>query len=206
MRKSKNKTIKTRFKRKITNLSIYPLPSRSYSQPPPTSSTLGRFSKSTNRLVSGNPSSSSSYYNHYSSTSALNGNAQTLPRKLANGTTKPLHASTINVSIVNNVGNGKPLANTGPAKPARTYKAINRSKSFNVHTLNGTTDPSPIYIEKLSKNNYSSMYKSNPHLNESSPHHRPPHNETPLSGQLKSPSIVNLISRSQRDLTQSPLF
>lgn len=83
----------------------------------------------------------------------------------------------------------KPPQNTGPAKPARTYKALNRSKSFNVHGLNGTNDPSPIYMEKLNKNMSSSVYKSNPHLSEEKP-------------QLKSPSIVNLISRSQRDLTK----
>lgn len=45
-----------------------------------------------------------------------------------------MSASTINVSIVNNVKH----QNTGPAKPARTYKALQRSKSFNVHGLNGT--------------------------------------------------------------------
>lgn len=117
--------------------------------------------------------------------------------------------STINVSIVNNVKN-PPVQNTGPAKPARTYKALQRSKSFNVHGMNGTNDPSPIYIEKLTNNNYrnghakepesrvitttthhTTIYKSTPHLND------------PLSEiKLKSPSIVNLISRSTRDLSQ----
>lgn len=120
--------------------------------------------------------------------------------------------STINVSIVNNVKN-QPVQNTGPAKPARTYKALQRSKSFNVHGMNGTNDPSPIYIEKLTNNNYknyangqqkepdsrvitttthhTTIYKSTPHLNDH------------LSEiKLKSPSIVNLISRSTRDLTQ----
>lgn len=120
--------------------------------------------------------------------------------------------STINVSIVNNVKN-QPVQNTGPAKPARTYKALQRSKSFNVHGMNGTNDPSPIYMEKLTNNNYkntanghhkepesrvitttthhTTIYKSTPHLNDH------------LSEiKLKSPSIVNLISRSTRDLSQ----
>ncbi|XP_053950676.1 uncharacterized protein LOC128858430 isoform X2 [Anastrepha ludens] len=99
----------------------------------------------------------------------------------------------------------------GPAKPARTYaKALNRSKSFNVHAMNGSHDPSPIYIEKLTKNNYtnnhnshntsnlyaSQAYKSNPHL------YSGPSKENSLQSGLKSPSIVNLISRSQKDLTK----
>lgn len=92
----------------------------------------------------------------------------------------------------------KPLANTGPAKPARSYKALNRSKSFNVHGLNGTDDPNPIFIEKINGNRYttsnlsniSNMYKSNPHLSDQQ-----------SGSQLKSPSIVNLISRSTRDLS-----
>lgn len=103
----------------------------------------------------------------------------------------------------------------GPAKPARTYaKALNRSKSFNVHAMNGSQDPSPIYIEKLTKNNYtnnannchngqntcnlyaSQAYKSNPHL------YSGPSKENSLQSGLKSPSIVNLISRSQKDLTK----
>lgn len=99
----------------------------------------------------------------------------------------------MNVSVVGTVP--KPLQNTGPAKPARTYKAVTRSKSFNVHGLNGTNDPSPIYIEKVGRfnnlgynNHNSSMYRSTSHLNDN-------------ATQLKSPSIVNLISRSTRDLS-----
>lgn len=114
---------------------------------------------------------------------------------------------------MNNVKNTPVHQNTGPAKPARTYKALQRSKSFNVHGMNGTNDPSPIYMEKLTNNNYKnlsnghhrepesrvittttthhSIYKSTPHLNGN------------LSEmKLKSPSIVNLISRSTRDLSQ----
>lgn len=177
--------------------------------------TLGRYSKSTNRLTS-TPTKNGSY-----TSAALNESnenyrsSQTLPRKLEHHKQKPISQSTINVSIVNNVKNN-PVQNTGPAKPARTYKALQRSKSFNVHGLNGTNDPSPIYMEKLTNNNYKNnlsnghhrepesrvittttthhtIYKSTPHLNG---HH--------LNGEmkLKSPSIVNLISRSTRDLSQ----
>lgn len=99
-----------------------------------------------------------------------------------------MHSSAINIAIVNNV-RSPPPSNTGPAKPARTYKSINRSKSFNVHGLNGRNDPSPIYMEKLNRSNISHHYRSNPHLNED-------------KAQLRSPSIVNLVSRSQRDLTK----
>jgi len=103
-----------------------------------------------------------------------------------------MHSSAININIVNQVRSPPPSAAhlTGPAKPARTYKSLNRSKSFNVHGLNGTNDPSPIYLEKLTRNTpHHIMYRSNPHLNEDKP-------------QLRSPSIVNLVSRSQRDLTK----
>lgn len=150
-----------------------------YQQRNISSSTLGRFSKSVNRLGS-TPNLDQPDYR----------STQTLPRKLDHHQRPNHHSSTINVSIVNTVKPGQPTQNTGPAKPARTYKSLNRSKSFNVHGMNGTNDPSPIYMEKLTRNNYTNnMYKSNPHLNESGP-------------QLKSPSIVNLISRSQKDLTR----
>lgn len=150
---------------------------------PSTATTLGRFSKSTNRLQS---TPTSPDYDYRS--------AQTLPRKLEH---KPMHSSAINIAIVNH---GRPAAATttsstthhfnGPAKPARTYKVLNRSKSFNVHGLNGTNDPSPIYLEKLNRDvSRNALYRSNPHLSEEKP-------------QLRSPSIVNLISRSQRDLTK----
>lgn len=153
------------------------------------SNTLGRFSKSTNRLQT---SPTDLDYDYRS--------AQTLPRKLEH---KPMHSSAINIAIVNNARS--PSSQTtqqqqqqlhqqaltsqpGPAKPARTYKSINRSKSFNVHGLNGTNDPSPIYMSKLNRN-VSHHYRSNPHLNDD-------------KSQLRSPSIVNLISRSQRDLSK----
>lgn len=184
---------------------------------------MGRFSKSTNRLTSSG-STTAINKNGYTSSAALNEsnenyrNSQTLPRKLEHHKQKPISQSTINVSIVNHVKN-TPVQNTGPQKPARTYKALQRSKSFNVHGMNGTNtnDPSPIYMEKLTNNNYkkysngsgnlrepeskvvtttthhtsSTIYKSTPHLND---------NLGELK--LKSPSIVNLISRSTRDLTQ----
>ncbi|XP_055609790.1 uncharacterized protein LOC129756785 isoform X2 [Uranotaenia lowii] len=194
--------------------------SRSYSQPPPpTATSLGRFSKSTNRLPSSSGSqlhhpepngTSSSYYQQQSS---YHTNSQTLPRKLLyeqKAKAKPLHSSTINVSIVNTVGSpggpGQPLVNTGPVKPARTYKALNRSKSFNVHGLNGTNDPSPIYLEKINRNNYTNghtFYRSQSYLDDLQ---QTPSRHQNESMQLKSPSIVNLISRSTRDLTQSPLY
>lgn len=145
---------------------------------PVSSNTLGRFSKSTNRLQT-TPSIDYDYRS-----------AQTLPRKLEH---KPMHSSAINISIVNQGRSPHSSSNahlTGPAKPARTYKSLNRSKSFNVHGLNGTNDPSPIYLEKLNRYTpHHAMYRSNPHLSEDKP-------------QLRSPSIVNLISRSQRDLTK----
>lgn len=88
--------------------------------------------------------------------------------------------STINVSIINTVSPNRPIpiANGGPAKPARTYKShLSRSKSFNVHA--GAQD--------------NSMYKSNPQL------HRL--DENPIG--LKSPGIVSSLTRSTRDLTDS---
>lgn len=101
-----------------------------------------------------------------------------------------MHSSAINIAIVNSARSPPPPPppQTGPAKPARTYKSINRSKSFNVHGLNGTNNPSPIYMEKLNRNQ-NHHYRSNPHLNDD-------------KAQLRSPSIVNLISRSQRDLSK----
>ncbi|GLV33879.1 chascon [Carabus blaptoides fortunei] len=143
-------------------------------------STLGRFSKSTSRLVSRD-------------TVDYSRSAQTLPRNirtevshqptptvaaLTARTAKNNHSnSTINVSIINTVAPNRPIANGGPAKPARTYKSnLARSKSFNVHA--GGQE----------KN----MYKSNPHL------HRL--EENPIG--LKSPGLISSISRSTRDLSE----
>nr|XP_023015437.1 serine/arginine repetitive matrix protein 1 [Leptinotarsa decemlineata] len=102
-------------------------------------STLGRFSKSSSRLVS--------------SQSTEERNSQTLPRhpskheppsRLGNKSN-----STINVSIINTVSSPRKVE--GPAKPVRTYKSnLSRSKSLNVHA--GLDPSSP------------GMYTSNPHL------------------------------------------
>ncbi|XP_077291220.1 chascon isoform X2 [Arctopsyche grandis] len=177
--------------------------------------TLGRFSKSTSRLT----------HNGHSSDDYLR-NSQTLPRKLVDEQvhTKSYHqasaspsnrqwdndrltnnkrsSSTINVSIVNvtppssSIGvnsrpvNGAPIQ--GPVKPARTYKALNRSKSFNVHAMEPLNDtPKSSYFGNSNRLNSSNVYKSNPHLSRL--------DETPE--QLKSPGIVSIISRSQRDLS-----
>lgn len=175
---------------------------------PTSATTLGRFSKSTNRLTSSaTPVTAPSLLSPHHRTHHDYRSTQTLPRKLDNHKKSGHSTSAINVSVASSQQHRRdsapvhiPSHNTGPAKPARTYKALNRSKSFNVHGLNGTNDPSPIYIEKLTHQHRhspgtaaalaaSSMYKSNPHLNEEKP-------------QLKSPSIVNLISRSQRDLSK----
>ncbi|XP_063915870.1 uncharacterized protein Chas isoform X2 [Zophobas morio] len=106
-------------------------------------STLGRFSKSTSRLLN--------------SSAPHERNSQTLPRHLSRHHEPPTRLeknnksnSTINVSIINTVSRtlGPQL---GPAKPARTYKSnLSRSKSLNVHA-NDYRRPG--------------MYTSNPHLN-----------------------------------------
>lgn len=103
---------------------------------------MGRFSKSTSRLIS----SHSADYSR---------SVQTLPRNIHSDSHSPptrlgkQDDNTINVSIINTVSQKKPLVNGGPAKPARTYKsALARSKSFNVHA----------------GGDHNGMYKSNPHL------------------------------------------
>lgn len=195
-----------------------------------TTSTLGRYQRTSQNFAASTPNLNQDYRT-----------TQTLPRKLQDHQQQPqqhhhqpLHAT--QSSTYQRTGQrlvtsgystlGHPEHRTqyqqqqqqqqqttvGPAKPARTYaKALNRSKSFNVHAMNGGHDPSPIYIEKLTKNNYmnnannghntsnlyaSQAYKSNPHL------YSGPSKENSLQSGLKSPSIVNLISRSQKDLTK----
>ncbi|XP_028042802.1 serine/arginine repetitive matrix protein 1 isoform X3 [Bombyx mandarina] len=162
------------------------------------SSTLGRFSHSTSRL---NPNSETE--------EDYKRSVQTLPRKLHDrkekATEKPSsnkywHRLTPNkraasaANISNNANatldvkiNGYP---PGPAKPARTYKALNRSKSFAMGAPEQQTHPR--YISSMNRN-YSTMYKSNPHLSKL--------DETPE--QLKSPGIVSIINRSQRDLADA---
>lgn len=179
---------------------------------------MGRFSKSTSRLTN----------NGHSSDDYLR-SSQTLPRKLVDEqihtkssyhqsavpppnrhwdsdrlTNNKRSSSTINVSIVNvtppssSIGVSRPVANgtpiQGPVKPARTYKALNRSKSFNVHAMEPLNDtPRSNYFGNSNRLNGSSVYKSNPHLSRL--------DETPE--QLKSPGIVSIISRSQRDLSNA---
>ncbi|XP_068633306.1 serine/arginine repetitive matrix protein 1 isoform X2 [Battus philenor] len=163
------------------------------------SSTLGRFSHSTSRLnPNGEPEE------EYSRS------AQTLPRKLHDRKEKTTEKTTnkywqrltpnkrstsaINISNNHNVSpsqeikiNGYP---PGPAKPARTYKGLNRSKSFAMGAPEQETHPR--YVSGMNRN-YSTMYKSNPHLSKL--------DETPE--QLKSPGIVSIINRSQRDLADA---
>ncbi|KNC30514.1 hypothetical protein FF38_04471, partial [Lucilia cuprina] len=177
------------------------------------SHTLGRYQKSNQRMSGSTPNLNQAYRS-----------TQTLPRKL-NDHPSVHHYETQTVNIARSNATSKvqsklrqqqqapseqrisyqPISqNTGPLKPARTYaKSLNRSKSFSVHAMNGSNDPSPIYMEKLTSNNYtnnnlhsSQAYKSNPHLYSSSKEN------TLQQSALKSPSIVNLISRSQKDLTK----
>ncbi|XP_057665226.1 zinc finger CCCH domain-containing protein 13 isoform X4 [Diorhabda carinulata] len=99
-------------------------------------STLGRFSKSTSRLVNGQ--------HHLDER-----NSQTLPRHLPKQDLVPRSLnnksnSTINVSIINTVSSPRKIE--GPVKPQRTFKSnLSRSKSLNVH---------------------GGMYASNPQLNQ----------------------------------------
>ncbi|XP_014468208.1 PREDICTED: uncharacterized protein LOC106741084 [Dinoponera quadriceps] len=157
-----------------------------------TSSSLGRFSKSTGRLAAGDHEREE----HFRST-------QTLPRNLHTGrsvrskTTSRRHeqhhanisrhgapgrtgqhGSMINISIKNTVTSSPKVAAystlQAPPKPERTYRSsLSRSKSFNVEA--DKPPPAP--------------YTSNLHLNRL--------NETPP---LKSPGILASISRSNRDL------
>nr|XP_026492393.1 serine/arginine repetitive matrix protein 1 isoform X1 [Vanessa tameamea] len=162
------------------------------------SSTLGRFSHSTSRL---NPNGVAE--------EDYTRSAQTLPRKLHDRkektTEKPSSSkywqrltsnkrSTSAINIPNNVSSspeGKVNGyTTGPPKPARTYKGLNRSKSFAMGAPEQETHPR--YVTGMSRN-YSTMYKSNPHLSRL--------DETPE--QLKSPGIVSIINRSQRDLADA---
>ncbi|CAK1556336.1 unnamed protein product [Leptosia nina] len=160
------------------------------------SSTLGRFSHSTSRL---NPNSETEEEREREYRSA-----QTLPRKLHERKEKPNEKpssnkywnrltnnkrSTSAINISNNVPEGKAYP-PAPAKPARTYKSLNRSKSFAMGVPEQETHPR--YVTGMSRN-YSTMYKSNPHLSRL--------DETPE--QLKSPGIVSIINRSQRDLADA---
>ncbi|XP_049838680.1 serine/arginine repetitive matrix protein 2 isoform X3 [Schistocerca gregaria] len=170
-------------------------------------SSLGRFSKSTSRLVT----SASSTTPPPSATADYTRSAQTLPRKLyddhgsgtgsgsgAGGRIKrslyaqqksaAANGSTINVSIINHV------TPPGPAKPARTYRSsLARSQSFNVHALSSAPASAPAAPAPLGAALNGGLYKSNPQL------HRLDESPPPL----KSPGILASISRSQRDLTKA---
>ncbi|EGI63502.1 hypothetical protein G5I_08232 [Acromyrmex echinatior] len=157
------------------------------------SSSLGRFSKSTSRLVSDQEREE-----HFRTT-------QTLPRSLHStggeqsarsqtrryqapnigryGKMSQHHSSMINISIKNMSPkvNAPPVYSTlqAPPKPERTYKSsLSRSKSFNVEASKNGVDV-PIRVP----------YTSNLHLNRL--------DETPP---LKSPGILASISRSNKDL------
>ncbi|XP_032678167.1 uncharacterized protein LOC116847352 isoform X2 [Odontomachus brunneus] len=169
-----------------------------------TSSSLGRFSKSTSRLAAGEHEREE----HFRST-------QTLPRNLHSGqsvrsqvtmtTTSrrrdhqhhtnvgrhgapgkaSQHGSMINISIKNTVTSSPKVAAYStlqpPPKPGRTYRSsLSRSKSFNVEADKNGVDATP---------SMRAPYISNLHLNRL--------NETPP---LKSPGILASISRSNRDL------
>lgn len=92
------------------------------------------------------------------------------------------NGKTFNVSIINQHSfSDRPIVNTGPAKPARTYRSsLLRSKSFNVHG----NDP---------ESYRSSLYTSNPQLSTL--------DESPAP--LKSPGIVTSISRSSKNLVEA---
>lgn len=173
--------------------------------------TLGRFQKSSHRFAESTPNLAQNYRS-----------TQTLPRKLHDQPSNSTqYGYNKNISYTNNRQGYSTLAHPergtqyqaaapAPAKPARTYaKVLNRSKSFNVHAMNGSHNPSPIYIEKLGKpsGNVSNLqssqnYKSNPHLYSPNGRENVSPSSSYLQGGLKSPSIVNLISRSQRDLSK----
>ncbi|XP_019758899.2 uncharacterized protein LOC109536892 isoform X3 [Dendroctonus ponderosae] len=133
-------------------------------------STLGRFSKSTSRLVNRsvdegrNSQTLPRHHNKFEPPTRLNGNNRS--------------NSTINVSIINTLAPPR-IVNEGPIKPARTYKSnLARSKSLIVH---GDLD---------AIRSRSDMYTSNSNI------HRL--NENP-SG-LKSPGLISSLNRSHKDI------
>ncbi|XP_043264390.1 uncharacterized protein LOC122404483 [Colletes gigas] len=171
-----------------------------------TSSSLGRFSKSTGRLASDHERD-----DHLRSTQTLPRNLHSVgqsARSQARSTSRRQHplsaaarqgavqhaaispssqsrryGSMINISIKNTVTSPKVAVQTNlqaPAKPERTYKStLSRSKSFNVEAARNGVDTPPPRIP----------YTSSLQLNRL--------DETPP---LKSPGILASISRSNRDL------
>lgn len=173
------------------------------------SSSLGRFSKSTSRLTNDHEREE-----HFRSTQTLPRNLhtggqyvrlQTLSRRqqpvssaiklgMSHGNV-PLstnqsrqYGSMINISIKNTVTSPKVAAvqsniQLPPVKPERSYKSsLSRSKSFNVEADRNSIDAPPPRIP----------YTSNLQLNRL--------NETPP---LKSPGILASINRSNRDLLKN---
>lgn len=168
------------------------------------SSSLGRFSKSTSRLIGDHEreehlrSTQTLPRNLYSAGAGQSARSQTrrhqanvgrhgAPGKMGQ------HSSMINISIKNTV-NTSPKVNVTPAscstlqappKPERTYKSsLSRSKSFNIEAdRNGVDAP------------VRASYTSNLHLNRL--------DETPP---LKSPGILASISRSNRDLLRDDKY
>ncbi|XP_066153460.1 uncharacterized protein chas isoform X1 [Euwallacea fornicatus] len=139
-------------------------------------STLGRFSKSTSRLMSRSVDEGRS-----SQTLPRHLNKYELPNRL-NGNNRS--NSTINVSIINTVTPPR-IVNEGPAKPARTYKSnLARSKSLIVHGDLDATQTRP------------TMYTSNSNI------HRL--NDNP-SG-LKSPGLISSLNRSHKDVNNDDIY
>ncbi|XP_029167005.1 uncharacterized protein LOC114937633 isoform X2 [Nylanderia fulva] len=156
------------------------------------SSSLGRFSKSTSRLV-GDYEREEQFRpiqtlprNLHSTGGGQSARSQTRRHHISrHGKTGQQHSSMINISIKNAVNTPSKLNMSAystlqaPPKPERTYKSsLSRSKSFNVEVdKNGVDVP------------IRAPYTSNLHLNRL--------DETPP---LKSPGILASISRSNRDL------
>lgn len=161
------------------------------------SSSLGRFSKSTSRLV-GDYEKEEQFRpiqtlprNLHSTGGGQSARSQTASQTRRHhigrhGKTGQQHSSMINISIKNAVNTPPKLNMTSaystlqaPPKPERTYKSsLSRSKSFNVEVDKNDVDVST-----------RAPYTSNLHLNRL--------DETPP---LKSPGILASISRSNRDL------
>ncbi|KAL6442360.1 hypothetical protein ACFW04_002537 [Cataglyphis niger] len=165
------------------------------------SSSLGRFSKSTSRLVGDYEKEEQfrsiqtlprNLHSTGDGQSARSQTASQIRRHQATHigrhgkTAGRQHGSMINISIKNAVNTPSKLNMTSaqyctlqaPPKPERTYKSLSRSRSFNVDVDKNGVD-APIHTP----------YTSNLHLNRL--------DETPP---LKSPGILASISRSNRDL------
>ncbi|GLH00948.1 Uncharacterized protein GBIM_07193 [Gryllus bimaculatus] len=190
------------------------------------SSSLGRLSKSTSRLVGSVDRASPA---HERPVVDYTRSAQTLPRKLydehaqtsrlkrqvyqqqlqrngAHAPSKPHSNSMINVSIINNVtpppsgSFSKPLTNgvgSAPAGPAKPARTYRTNLSRSKSFNVHAVDPVDTPSFLHGRERESSgLYKSTSHL------HRLDESPPPL----KSPSILASISRSQRDLSAADSF